>query len=232
MVLPCQQGKTKFNRRVKMKQKDNQVVSTILARASCRNFTDQAITIQQIRTILRAGQAAPSAKNRQPWFFIVIRNQEIQDKIAELAIIGRKKQFSNLSDEKARRMISKSGKFTSNDGVISQADAAILVLRHSDPRYSEGLPQNLDIKEEEGVACCTYSMMLAAESLGLGSVWISSVLNIQTELKKLLEKYLSDQNKTWQKNWQPRAILCLGYPRMQPQKPKRKELSEVTLFFE
>ena len=49
----------------------------IKKRRSVREFTDQEISDSDIQKILEAGVAAPSAKNQQPWEFIVIKDKSI-----------------------------------------------------------------------------------------------------------------------------------------------------------
>ena len=60
-----------------------ELLPEIARRASVRSFTGEPLTDDQINRILEAARRAPSAKNRQPWRFIVItdpsRRQQIQD---------------------------------------------------------------------------------------------------------------------------------------------------------
>ena len=58
------------------------IVENIMTRTSIRDYTDQAISVDTIETLLRAGMAAPSAVNKQPWHFIVVNKKE---KLMELA---------------------------------------------------------------------------------------------------------------------------------------------------
>lgn len=55
----------------------------IFKRTSIRSYTDQPVTKEQIEMLLRAGMAAPSAKNVQPWEFVVIQDKEHLLKITE-----------------------------------------------------------------------------------------------------------------------------------------------------
>lgn len=48
----------------------------IRARRNVRRFTDQAIADADLDRILSAGRLAPSAKNRQPWDFVVITDRD------------------------------------------------------------------------------------------------------------------------------------------------------------
>lgn len=47
----------------------------IFKRTSIRKYTDKPVTKEQIELLLRAGMAAPSAKNVQPWEFVVIQKK-------------------------------------------------------------------------------------------------------------------------------------------------------------
>ena len=58
------------------------IVESIMTRTSIREYTDQAISADTVETLLRAGMAAPSAVNKQPWHFIVVNKKE---KLMELA---------------------------------------------------------------------------------------------------------------------------------------------------
>lgn len=58
------------------------VLDAILTRRSIRKFTGEPVSEEQIRQVIRSGCHAPSAHNRQPWRFVVIRNPELLAKIA------------------------------------------------------------------------------------------------------------------------------------------------------
>lgn len=61
----------------------NKTLEVIHNRKSVRHFTNQPVTREQIETLLRAGMAAPSAVNRQPWAFYVITQRETLDILSE-----------------------------------------------------------------------------------------------------------------------------------------------------
>ncbi len=58
-------------------------------RRSIRIYQDKMIPDKEIEMILEAGRWTPSASNRQPWEFIVIKNKEFLKKIADIAIFGK-----------------------------------------------------------------------------------------------------------------------------------------------
>lgn len=57
-------------------------------RYSCRTFKNTPVEDHQLRQVLEAGRTAPSAKNLQPWHFIVIQDNEILNQIK--AMYGQK----------------------------------------------------------------------------------------------------------------------------------------------
>ncbi len=59
------------------------VINNIMTRTSIRSFTDEPLADSQIETLLRAGMAAPSAVNKQPWKFVVVKNKQLLRQIAD-----------------------------------------------------------------------------------------------------------------------------------------------------
>jgi nitroreductase len=60
----------------------------IKERRSIRAFQDKPIPEKEIGMILDAGRWAPSASNRQPWEFIVIKSKDLLKKIARATGYG------------------------------------------------------------------------------------------------------------------------------------------------
>ncbi|NHI91476.1 MAG: nitroreductase family protein [Candidatus Lokiarchaeota archaeon] len=60
----------------------------IKTRFSVRKFKDQQVEDNKIKEILECGRQAPSGLNNQPWTFIVIKNNEIKEKIASCTKYG------------------------------------------------------------------------------------------------------------------------------------------------
>jgi len=59
------------------------VLETIATRASVRSYTSQAVEPEKIEKLLRAGMAAPSAVNKQPWHFVAVTDRAILDALAQ-----------------------------------------------------------------------------------------------------------------------------------------------------
>lgn len=58
------------------------IVENIMTRTSIRAYTEEAIGADTVETLLRAGMAAPTAVNKQPWHFVVLTDR---DKLSGLA---------------------------------------------------------------------------------------------------------------------------------------------------
>lgn len=56
----------------------------IFERKSIRRYTKEQVTDEQVKELLKAAMAAPSAANKQPWEFIVIREKATFEKIMEI----------------------------------------------------------------------------------------------------------------------------------------------------
>ncbi|MFW9988292.1 MAG: nitroreductase family protein [Candidatus Odinarchaeota archaeon] len=58
-------------------------------RRSIRSFQGKPIKENEIKMILEAGRWSPSASNRQPWEFIVIKNKQILEKLSKMSFYGK-----------------------------------------------------------------------------------------------------------------------------------------------
>jgi len=61
------------------------VLEAIRTRRSVRKFKQVQIQEKDLREILAAAQQAPSAGNRQPWRFVVVRDQDTKRRLASAA---------------------------------------------------------------------------------------------------------------------------------------------------
>ena len=65
------------------------VFEAIRERRSIRQYQAKAVPEEKLTQILEAGRWAPSSGNGQPWKFIVIRDEEVKNKLASIAPFGR-----------------------------------------------------------------------------------------------------------------------------------------------
>ncbi len=60
----------------------NAAIETIMTRTSIRSYTDRTVSADTVEMLLRAGMAAPTAVNAQPWHFVVINERAKLDELA------------------------------------------------------------------------------------------------------------------------------------------------------
>lgn len=58
-------------------------IDNLFARRSIRKYTPEPVTDVQVETLLRAAMAAPSANDRKPWHFVVVRDAATRAALAE-----------------------------------------------------------------------------------------------------------------------------------------------------
>ena len=133
-----------------------ELTEVIKNRRSIRHFNNEKLSKETINKILTSGILAPSAKNRQPWNFIVIENPDLKKEIGDL-LEKKTTDETNLTCE-----------------VIRECQALILV--YGDIEH--------EIFDVESIGACIENMILEAYNLNVGSLWIGFILQIEEELKK------------------------------------------------
>ncbi|MCK5229000.1 MAG: nitroreductase [Desulfobulbaceae bacterium] len=59
------------------------IIKAIYKRRSIREYTDDEVTLEQLREIVRAGTWAPSGLNNQPWKFVIVRDPAVREQLAQ-----------------------------------------------------------------------------------------------------------------------------------------------------
>ena len=60
-----------------------EMLSLIRKRRTIRRFTDERVSEEQVETLLEMAMCAPKRLDKQPWHFVVIRDKELQRKVAD-----------------------------------------------------------------------------------------------------------------------------------------------------
>jgi len=97
--------------------------------------------------------------------------------------------------------------------IVRGANALIAVYLSKDDMYDA-------VKDHQAAGACMQNMLLAAEALELGAVWLGQILKNKKEVNRILG--LAD-------NFDLMAVIALGYPLHRNQKSRRKEISELLL---
>lgn len=182
----------------------NQVIEAIKKRRAVRSYKPDPIPRDVIKTIIEAGNEAPSAMNSQPWRFVVVEDKEIKRKLLQAALPNVQKILEPLKETNPERYEQIKKRFAElKDPVYYSAPAILFVIGSG--RYADySCP----------LAC--QNIMLAAYSLGAGSCWVAfgSLITDDAEIVKILE--LKNDEKIF-------GPILLGYPDVYPERPSKKE---------
>jgi nitroreductase len=141
----------------------NLVEDTILTRRSIRKYKGRQVPAHLIRRILEIGRFAPSQGNCQPWSFVVVRDKEMIAQMEQYCVAVCKAVSQSSPDAvhpvpfSAMKAIA-TGRFT----VFHKAPTVIFILMD---KRGVGTP-------EIDVGVVGTNIVLAAQSLGLGTCWI------------------------------------------------------------
>lgn len=81
-LISCTGGEAmKENTESKSPSAANAVIENIMTRTSIRQFTDRPVSKDTLDLLVKAGMAAPSAVNAQPWAFVVITEKPVLDSL-------------------------------------------------------------------------------------------------------------------------------------------------------
>ena len=147
----------------------NVVIETIKSRRSIRSYKKEQISDKQLQEILDAGMHAPSSHNSQSWHFTVIQNEKVIEHISNKA----KEVMINSGDNKIVQI----GKGAGN--IFYEAPTVIVVSGNQNSNSGSTVVD---------CSAAIENMLLASESLGLGSIWIGLIkffFTLEDEVKKL-----------------------------------------------
>jgi nitroreductase len=71
-----------------MSESGQAVLEAIFARRSVRQYSDNPVNQEDVKTILEAGRWAPSGLNNQPWRFAVVQDSKVKDEVAKQTRYG------------------------------------------------------------------------------------------------------------------------------------------------
>ena len=192
---------------------------SIEERRSIRKYTNQPVEKAVIEEVIQAAALAPSAKNRQPWKYLVYAGVE-KEKLLDQMEIGlyREREVSPILPESAFGLPD-----AYNTLRIMREAPVILVVLNTNGRtpYEE-----IDTDHRISEICDTLSigasienLILKTTELGLGTLWIANTFFAYPELVE----YIGTE-------YQLVSAIALGYPAEEPNARPRKPLEEILEF--
>lgn len=196
-----------------------------------REFTDAPVSDEDIRTMLDLAVCAPSAGNRQPWHFVVIRDQATRRVIRDhyLEAFRRYKDAvlrqAASGHAAAQAQVARWERRGAPDAFAENLDRVPVLILVCLDRERLGLPAGgpADLLAAApayaSVYPATQNLLLAAHGVGLGTVLTTLHLSHEREIKALLG--IPDHVQTV-------ALVPVGHPRRKHGPPRRIPAAERT----
>jgi nitroreductase len=189
-------------------------LDAIATRRSIRKFNDTLVPADALRCILMAGIQAPSGKNSQPWRFIVVQGEQRAEmvRVMRAGIAAAKERGENPGSSEWSAM------------VMEHAPVTIFVINPQGlpPWVEHSMDQMFgDVVDIQSVGAAIQNMLLAAQDLGLGSLWICDVFYAYGELMQ----WLGETGELI-------AAVSVGYAEEHPAARARKPMEEVVRWIE
>lgn len=185
-------------------------------RRSIRKYQNRMVERGDIEKLIEAARLAPSAKNRQPWKYIVYTGAEKETLLNAME--------QGLDREAAEHHLLPKSAFGLPDAfhtlqVMRQAPVVIIVMNtngqspyeeiDTDRRFSE-------ICDSLSIGASIENILLKATQLGLGTLWIANTCFAYHDMMQVI-----------QSPGQLIGAVALGYPDEQPSKRPRKPLEDI-----
>ena len=145
----------------------NELMREMLNRRSIRDFSSEEIPEMVIKNVLKTAMAAPSGANKQPWKFVVVKDENIKKKIRIAAEKEEKKFYEHRATEEWLKDLNKFGTDW-NKPFLENAPALIIVFRQSYDNSEDGKRKNYYVNESVGIAC--GFLLMALQNAGLVSL--------------------------------------------------------------
>lgn len=185
------------------------LAQAIADRRSIRRFKDSPVPREHIEAILHVATLAPSGKNKQPWHFTVLEGTK-------------KHEVVDIMETSVRNMQEQGHQTGSAEGTAKiMRQAPVCIFIHN-PYFTpeedhNGINRYFSLVDTQSVGAAIQNMLLKAEELGLGTLWICDVFFAEGKLNEYLGR--SDEMI---------AAVSIGYADESPAPRPRKSWQEVT----
>jgi len=197
----------------------DQLMEVIRQRRSVRQFSERAIERDDLVRLLEAARWAPSNHNRQPWRFLAIQDKKHLQQLAEAVRQGLTEKLKSLPESAA----SYTGEFGHYATFFEQAPMLLLVLHKQ--RVCVARPLLAGLRNPELVsgealsaAMAVQNLLLAAQTLGLGTCMLTGPLLVEDALIGALNLPAG---------YEFTCLVALGYPAESPAAPRRKSVEQI-----
>ncbi|MGH9205986.1 MAG: nitroreductase family protein [Acidimicrobiales bacterium] len=182
----------------------------VMRQRACRSYREDAVEDDLVEKVLDAATHAPSAENRQPWVFVVVRDADLRRAIGSTMRSAWEEGGRAFSEGRLPpRLLDEVDRGAKGD--IAAAPVLVVVCGDSTRALELTLPSS--------VYLAAQNLLLAAGALGLGSAMTTLATVSPAPLQEILA--LPDHVR-------PMAVVPLGWPSHSLGRPRRLPAGELT----
>jgi len=177
---------------------------------ACRTFSAADVYDPEIATLLEAATHAPSAENRQPWEFVVVRDADARAAIGELTRRAWDAHGRAFSETRLEPKLLADVDAGATGGI---AGAPVHIVVCAD------VERGLEATVASSIFPAVQNLLLAATALGLGSALTTITTSFRAELAALL---------SLPAHVTPVAVIPIGRPAKALGRPRREPFEHHT----
>lgn len=186
-------------------------------RRSIRRYRAEPLPPGLIERLLDAARLAPSAHNRQPWRFALLQDAERKERLA--AAMGTRLRADRTADGDdpdaiAADVARSHARLTSAPAIVVACLTLADMDRYPDARRAEAER----LMAVQSTAMAVQNLLLLAHAEGLGACWMCAPLFCPDTVKAAL---------ALPADWQPQALITLGYPAAPARRRERRAIAEI-----
>lgn len=178
------------------------LLAIIQERRSIRRYKEQPIAQETLRRLLEAAVWAPSAHNRQPWRMAVLHSAVSREQLAKTMgmQLAADLRADGLPEAAVQADVTRS-----YQRITGAAAAIVLCMTMADmDSYPDAERQAAErLMASQSVAMAGQNLLLMASASGVGACWMCAPLFCPDTVREVL---------TLPEDWEPQALITLGYP--------------------
>lgn len=192
------------------------MIKEIADRRSIRKYRQNEIPAEMIHQIISAGRLAPSGKNRQPWKFLIYGKAAKKELLSQMeAGIERELSGDSLLPDSGYGLPDAKNTLR----IMREAPILIVVMNpYGKSPFTEITADErvTEIVDSLSIGAAIQNMLLEAERLGIGTLWIANTCFAYPELTGFIKE-----------PGQLIGAVALGYADEVPEQRPRKTLDEI-----
>jgi nitroreductase len=177
---------------------------------ACRAFSDAEVYDPELAQLLESATHAPSAENRQPWEFVIVRAADTRAAIVDLTRRAWESHGRAFSETRLSAKLLADVDAGATGGI---AAAPVHIVVCAD------VERGLEVTVASSIFPAVQNLLLAATALGLGSALTTITTTFRAELGELLA--LPDHVI-------PVAVVPIGRPAQPLGRPRRERFEAHT----